>query len=445
MATDARAEWSVDEAAQSAFVEISGDRNPIHVDPLAARRLPFGRVAVHGMHLVLDALERITDLTHQAPRRVKATFRHPVGIDDPLITTIALDGDRARARARVTVDVWTAAEIDVELETTAPGQAGGVLRRDAPCPFREEPEVHDIESLGGLEGSIAIAADQPHVTASLLALTRLVGMHVPGLRSLFSSFDVTITDTGSKELTYRVVKADPRFSQVVLNVDGGAVSGTLTAFARSAPVEQMLGAVRPAPGEFAGQRWLVVGGSRGLGALAVLLLEAGGADVRFTYHKGADDAGYRLDVEAPLAPQLAGVLDRWQPTHLAYMASPAIFVGAGGVYSSSLFERFRGVYVERFLALVDALDGDALKGVLWPSSVAVDHPPPGMAEYADAKREGETACRRLASERPALTVATPRFPRLLTDQTTSFVPVEFGDAGGELLRGLRAVTPAREH
>jgi acyl dehydratase len=443
MATDARVEWSVDEAAQSAFVAVSGDRNPIHVDPLAARRLPFGRIAVHGMHLVLDALERITELTHQAPRRVKATFRHPVGIDDPLITTIALDGDRARAR--VTVDVWTAADVDVELDTTAPGGAGALLRRDVPCPFREEPEVHDIESLGGLEGSIAIDPDQPHVTASLLALTRLVGMHVPGLHSLFSSFDVTITDTRSEPLTYRVVKADPRFSQVVLEVEGGAVAGTVTAFVRAAPVEQSLGTVRPAAGEFAGQRWLVVGGSRGLGALAVLLLEAGGADVRFTYHHCADDAGYRLDVEAPLAPQLAGVLDRWQPTHLAYMASPAIFVGASGAYSSALFARFRSVYVERFLALVDALDGDALEGVLWPSSVAVDHPPPGMAEYADAKREGETACRRLATERSKLTVATPRFPRLLTDQTTSFVPVEYGDAAGELLRGLRAVTPAREH
>ena len=443
MATDARVEWSVDEAAQSAFVKISGDRNPIHVDPLAARRLPFGRVAVHGMHLVLDALERITDLTQRAPRRVKATFRHPVGIDDPLITTIALDGDRARVR--VTVDVWTAADIDVELDTIAPGEAGALHRRDVPCPFREEPEVHDIESLGGLEGSIAIDPDQPHVTAGLLALTRLVGMHVPGLHSLFSSFDVTVTDTRSDQLTYRVVKADSRFSQVVLEFEGGTVSGTVTAFVRAAPVDQTLGTVRPAPGEFAGQRWLVVGGSRGLGALAVLLLEAGGADVRFTYHQGADEVGYRLDVEAPLAPQLAGVLDRWQPTHLAYMASPAIFVGVGGAYSSALFERFRGVYVERFLALVDALDGDALEGVLWPSSVAVDHTPPGMAEYADAKREGEAACRRLADERPALTVATPRLPRLLTDQTTSFVPVEYGDAAGELLRGLRAVTPAREH
>ena len=43
--------WVVDEAAHEAFVALSGDRNPIHVDPIAARRLPFGRRAVHGVHL----------------------------------------------------------------------------------------------------------------------------------------------------------------------------------------------------------------------------------------------------------------------------------------------------------------------------------------------------------------------------------------------------------
>jgi hypothetical protein len=34
----------------------------------------------------------------------------------------------------------------------------------------------------------------------------------------------------------------------------------------------------------------------------------------------------------------------------------------------------------------------------------------------------------------------PRFPRLLTDQTTSFVPVEFGDAAVEVLAALRRLT-----
>ena len=42
---------------QLAFAALAGDFNPLHVDPLAARRLIFGEVVVHGVHAVLWALD----------------------------------------------------------------------------------------------------------------------------------------------------------------------------------------------------------------------------------------------------------------------------------------------------------------------------------------------------------------------------------------------------
>ena len=110
--------WQVDEAAHEAFVALSGDRNPIHVDPIAARRLPFGRRAVHGMHLLLGALEALAVETDLAPQHVRCTFRHSVGIGDPITTTIEETADR-RMAIRVGIDVWVAAEIDVELGDAA--------------------------------------------------------------------------------------------------------------------------------------------------------------------------------------------------------------------------------------------------------------------------------------------------------------------------------------
>ena len=44
---------------QRDFAQLSGDWNPIHVDPIQARRLLFGEPVVHGIHLVLWALERL--------------------------------------------------------------------------------------------------------------------------------------------------------------------------------------------------------------------------------------------------------------------------------------------------------------------------------------------------------------------------------------------------
>jgi hypothetical protein len=98
------------------------------------------------------------------------------------------------------------------------------------------------------------------------------------------------------------------------------------------------------------------------------------------------------------------------------------------------------VYVDRFTDLLELLGTDRRRRVLWPSSVAVEHDVAGMAEYADAKRAGEAACERLAAADAELRIEMPRFPRLLTDQTTSFVPVEFGDAAVEVLAALRRLT-----
>ncbi len=44
---------------QRAFADLSGDHNPMHLDVQGARRLLLGSVAVHGIHLVLWALEPV--------------------------------------------------------------------------------------------------------------------------------------------------------------------------------------------------------------------------------------------------------------------------------------------------------------------------------------------------------------------------------------------------
>lgn len=466
------ATWRVDAERQAAFVALSGDRNPFHTDPIAARRLPFGRVAVHGLHLLLDTLDRIAGELVGTPRRIRCTFRHPVGVGDELTTAIDTS-DPAHVTANVTVDVWTAADIRVELG--APLGGGGA----APAlPPLTEPEVHTIDGLVGHAGTIPVAIDGPIArrrfprltdrlgigrVAELVSLTRLVGMHVPGEHSLLSALDVALDDHpdgragASGGIDHTVTTADERFSRVVIAVSGPTLHGTLTTFVRAEPVDQSLGDVGPEPDEFAGQRWLVVGGSRGLGAAAVQLLVAGGADVRFTYRSGADDAAeigrrtgaapFRLDVDDPDSALAAIVADGWRPTHLAYMATPPIFDGVGGSFSDTLHRRFLAIYVDAFRRLVDRLvdrrddrRDDDLAGVLWPSSEAVVHDVAGMAEYADAKRAGEQACHDLADAHPGLTVFAPRLPRLLTDQTTSFVPTEFGDTATEMLAALRGVT-----
>jgi len=50
-----------DSSDQVFFARLSGDFNPIHMDPLAARRTQAGAAVVHGMHAVLWSLDRLAE------------------------------------------------------------------------------------------------------------------------------------------------------------------------------------------------------------------------------------------------------------------------------------------------------------------------------------------------------------------------------------------------
>ena len=50
------AEKTFDFGDQKRFATLSGDWNPIHVDPVRARRTQAGGVVVHGIHVLLSAL-----------------------------------------------------------------------------------------------------------------------------------------------------------------------------------------------------------------------------------------------------------------------------------------------------------------------------------------------------------------------------------------------------
>lgn len=462
-------EWEathhVTDELQRAFVDASGDSNPLHTDPIVARRLPFGRVAVHGMQLALDALDRLAANTSHRPQRVRCTFRRSVGIGDELTTRITMESDLA-ARITIDHDVWRVADLRVQLAAgpTDPAQRPGRDDVRIERPVETDPVDLSASAIPGAAGVLDVAADPvalnarfPHLIeaigplagAELVSLTRLVGMHVPGLHSLFSSFDVELrADHTATGLRYAVKRFDDRFAKVTIDVSATTSAGTVVAFVRPTPVDPTLGSARPRSDEFAGERWLMVGGSRGLGATAAMLVTAGGGDVRLTYRIGADDAeqlatsigatAHRLDVADPEADMTALLADGWHPTHLAYFASPPIFDGSAGAYSAGLERRFASVYLDGFDAVLAQLPIDQLRGVLWPSSEAVAQPVPGLAEYAAVKRRGEERCAALAREHPHLVVATPRLPRLRTDQTASFLPVDYDDAPSTVLAALRA-------
>jgi len=457
---------------QLKFAELSGDYNPIHLDEIVARRLIFGDVVVHGVHILLRALEWIASErdTQLVMRSVTAQFQHPVLVGGEAAFRV-LDSGSDRNDTLVEVRVGTGVVAKIRF-TWASGQIGP----GDPAPHVPDEEVclHlTADELPAARGQVPITLGddllaemfpalsrnaQRGQLATLLATTRIVGMKCPGHNSLFSelavSFFTTTEDNGSLEFV--VDRYDSRFHLASLNVRGAGTEGVLKAFLRPPAQDQPTTAELAqfvSAGEFLGKRALVIGGSRGLGELCAKLLAAGGADVRLTYRRGERDAaavvrdieasggsatGLRFDV-LDGGSVLLEALGEWQPTDLLYLATPPIFRPRQERFSSALYDEFSDVYVKSFADVFSSLAPlNTLQYVKYPSTVAIGDLTRDVPEYLVAKSAAEVLCRFFAKVHNDICFDVTRLPRLATDQTANVYGVAAEDPVPVLLAWLRS-------
>lgn len=458
-------------ADQEAFARLSGDRNPLHMDALRARRLMFGQQVVHGMHLVLWALDQGL-ASEDCPlelRGLSVEFRRPLLLGREVAIQVLEAGPEAvemELEARGVKLAWLRAEL-----AARPSQGAGPLPSwPKPRPCREL----DAGQAAGDQGELDLALDpglcqdifpalaarlRPDQIAALLATSRLVGMQCPGLHSVYGGLELASQPgpTAQALLSYQVTRHEPLFSLLLIKVRAAGLQGTIKAFLRPEPRRQagldQVGRLVE-PGEFQGLRCLVIGGSRGLGEVMAKLVAAGGGEVALTYHQGAEEAQavateinraggqarcLAWDVLHPTSAQASG-LDGWRPNSLAYFATPFITAGQRGEFSLALFRHFCAYYLGGFLAALAAIpkDEQTILRVLYPSSVFVEEPPGDLLEYAAAKAAGEEVCHQLGRQ-AGLRVWAPRLPKFATDQTASFLPADLPEPAPQLLAALRAL------
>jgi len=460
-----------DTDGQLDFALLSGDINPIHMDPIAARRTTFRAPLVHGVHALLWALDGLcaTETGARAIESLRVSFRLPIRVGDRVRRTLAhdpaggstitvdLDGRPAvTVTAVLTVDSTSDVAIPTETESDSLSEP---TFAEAAVSAGAVPLAIDLALCGRLFPSLEARLSHSQI-AELLAATRLVGMRVPGRHSLFAEIDIhrRAATGGPAILSYRTARADARFGAVHLAIEGPTLVGTLKTFYRAPPVEQATAlelAELVTPGEFSKERALVIGGSRGLGEVTAKLLAAGGADIVVTYAQGADDArrvcadvaragGHCRPIAFDcLRPEdLVRALDDFAPTDLHYFATPSIVLGDDRTFSADRFARFCDFYVAGFAATVQAAHSvsGALR-VLYPSTVFLDERPPGSGEYCAAKAAGEEVCAHLMRGLPHLRIHAPRLPRLATDQTTGLLGARPPKPELALLQALRARAP----
>lgn len=457
---------------QRAFALCSGDHNPLHIDDISARRLLFGAPVTHGVHQVLWSMDCWLHEDDNSPidlNYIRALFYRPVKAGESVELLI-----QKLAENRVRFSIFSAGElatkVDVGFSFTGNEAA---LSVETGLPPIDVPNDLSLDAIEGRRGQLALFISQENLRAmfpklpkrlpslqlaALLATTRLIGSECPGLHSVYAELNLQQTRAILHTyLDYSVRKVDRRIGMITLDVAASDLEGEVKAFFRPpmcaqpafAEIKQYVSA-----GEFAGQRAVIIGGSRGLGEVVAKLLSAGGAEVRLTYANGEADAlhvieqinsegqhseAFRLNVlSIPTPADISNSLAGWTPTHLYYFATPHITTGKLGVFSNDLFNRFCSYYVHGFLDTINTFKHTGIKRVFNPSSVMVAEVPKNLAEYAAAKSASETAGWGYQSCHPELILYQPRLPRMMTDQTVQLTPVPSKDPIPVMLEHLRS-------
>ena len=460
--------------SQQRFAHLSCDYNPIHIDPIAARRTRAGAPIVHGIHSLIWILDRLAkggqDIS--AAKTLKVQFVHPIYVGDEVrLDTSTSNPSAIRARILVGDTEVVVASIgfkDVP-QIPLPEPLEGCRRIVPP----DSPNNIGLEEMNGLQGHLSSgsgileietlfpAAAQslglPRI-AALISSTCLVGMIVPGLHSMFLGLEVSFSkDAGpaGDGIYFSVLSITPRFRAVRIGIRGQGIRGTLETVSRLPPVSQpsMDSATHlVSRGAFQGANALVVGGSRGLGELTGKLIAAGGGRVLITYATGKSDAervvdemskngatckSMIYDVRQSAAEQLSAI--GLPPTHIYYFATPHIFRRKKSAFDITRWEEFNKFYLAGFYDLVMECSRLRPAGVraFYPSSILVDTKPGTSPEYAMSKAAGEVLCRELSVLLPNVKVFTRRLPGLPTDQTSSVVPGKTLDPIDVLLPILR--------
>ena len=442
---------------QKKFANFSGDYNPIHIDDIAARRIFFGQPVVHGINIVLNALEAWSKSHRQKFHLsvIEGEFKKPFFLDKKIdLKTVERDGKR---HVKIMSENGSCASFTFELADRPSKEMEPVIDR---FPAKISPIRNTLTSIKDSNGEISLDLKKEYLRqyfpnlhryasfpqiASLLSSTRTVGMYCPGMNSIYLSFKFSFAEK-SQDTKFKLDKID-RFGLASIVVDG-YYSGEIKAFLRPDPVKQLnFSEVKRfvEKNEFKNQSALIIGGSRGVGEVVAKILAAGNADVLITYNKGEADAKAVCDDIKLSGGKISMIyydihnptrIGDFEPSDIYYFATPAIFSGEKDKFSSVLAAQFSEYYLKHFHDLVRFWSVKNVSHYFYPSSTFVENFPEAMMEYSLAKLSGEKMCAHLEKS-GGVKIFRPRLPRLTTDQTVSFLPVKNADTLQYMIRTMK--------
>ena len=449
------------------FASFSGDYNPLHIDPVIARRAITGDAILHGILGAMWCLDTLIALTDILPKELKIRFVKPIYLNIDIELRLNESSKEIYLMSEGVklyvieytlgeVDIWPSLdEFDEDIERLPPTKSSNILTF-LECSSRE---IRDFVFQGDSELGSELFPNLYEtygkvLTCEFATISKVVGMEVPGLNSLFLSINVELRNTNSDISFFAVTNADPRFRLIQMEYCAKSISGTISALclpiSRSG-ISLALVQKKVFPEIFSGINALIIGGSRGLGEIVAKVLSAGGGNVTLTYNLGFSDAmNLRDEIIASGGGCRIEYLNIYDNSldsfhfegfnQIYYFATPRITKESDLIGSRTEISTYIKFYLNAFEEIVDRIARQDIKvSIFYPSTDFINNPNPGFEGYSETKLQGEVLCQKLSALH-GLKIVFPRLPRFDTDQTRGLLESDFVDPIETILPLLQNMT-----
>ena len=428
-------------ADQIAFAKFSGDFNPIHIDPIVARRTISGQCVVHGIHGLMWALDSFIVKLNLIPSDIIVKFVKPIFLDEEVICTYC----PITKSLQITKESIILSDINLKFNSII-----NFFNFNLSCnPTQNFPIDRDINDLANLpiqdffyKGDInlthllfpnLIKSYGREACCELATISEIVGMQTPGLHSFFLSARINFKQNKFVS-NFFIEHIDFRFNLLKISINANSFTCKVDAILRPKPAYgtsliNMRSMVDDS--EFCNVNALIIGGSRGLGESVAKLIALGGGESLITYSNGYDDClslsnsiskiGKKCSIAKITIPDDLHLFEKLENfNHIYYFPTPKIFGKRNVQYDKNLYNIFYEIYVNSFKKLLEIFSKTQKKiSIFYPSSISVNNPLPELAEYIEAKIVGEKLCKKFNHKN--ITILISRLPRTKTDQTMSLL------------------------
>ncbi|MCV3444997.1 NAD-dependent epimerase/dehydratase family protein [Campylobacter lari] len=265
--------------------------------------------------------------------------------------------------------------------------------------------------------------------AVLIASTRLIGMKIPGLDSIYSSLNLDFSECDTNNKLLFNFKKHHNIECYMINILSPC-KGSIKAFIRPQLIKNTtyssLKVKYPnlqKTNFFVNQKALIIGASSGFGNVCTKLLALGGATIIATYNSNHPREVIPNCTFIPLDilnvdKNFIDTIKKFNPTHIYYFATPKIS-SQNSQFNKKILYNFMQYYIFALDKILKYINPTLI--FTSSSSSFVDDLPLDMKEYSMAKASMEVFIKYIEKTKNIQVIA-PRFPRAKTNQTLNLIP-----------------------